>query len=254
MGITFFLFMNLVIDIGNTRVKYAFFNSQNSFKVEVLPLENWQEFFLELLTVHRPFNLILASVIPLEKTFIKKLFTCVKKVIIVDEKTPLPFENLYGTPHTLGVDRLALIAATTAHFSHKPVLVIDVGTCITYDFKNAQNQYLGGAISPGITTRYKSLSAYTKALPELSPVPLKSKKINGQNTNDCIHNGIMKGVFFEINGFIADYQKYYPYTVFIITGGDAIYLSNHLKKTILARPNFVLEGLFEILLYNLPYA
>ena len=254
MAIAFlFLMMNVVLDIGNTRVKYAFYKDIDIFKRGDIPLEKYQKNTLDLLQKYTADHLLIASVVPLEKSFTNGIATLVKKILIFDHKTPLQFENLYHTPDTLGVDRLALIAAATAKFPHTAVLVIDMGTCITYDFKNAQNQYLGGAITPGITMRYKSMATHTKSLPNLSPIVLEDDQIIGRATNDCIHKGVLRGVLFEIEGFVNAYQKQFPETKIVLTGGDAFYLSNHLKKTIFARPNFLLDGLLEILLYNTSY-
>ena len=92
----------------------------------------------------------------------------------VSFETKVPFKNLYNTPKTLGVDRIALVCGAVIQFSNKNVLIIDAGTCITYDFLNDNNEYLGGAISPGIRMRYKSLNNYTAKLPFLLSKSLKT--------------------------------------------------------------------------------
>jgi len=70
--------------------------------------------------------------------------------LILDNNLNFPFKILYKTKGTLGVDRLALMAASVKKYPQKNVLVIDAGTCITYDFMSKDTHYLGGSISPGL--------------------------------------------------------------------------------------------------------
>src|SRR5690606_31646050 len=70
-------------------------------------------------------------------------------LVEISHQTALPFKNRYSTPLTLGVDRMVLSAGAVLKFPGQNRLIIDAGTCITYDFIDSQNNYLGGAISPG---------------------------------------------------------------------------------------------------------
>ena len=155
---------------------------------------------------------------------------------------------MYKTPTTLGVDRLALVSASVNKFSSKNVLIIDAGTCITYDFIDNKNNYLGGAISPGVYTRYKSLNNLTAKLPLLKPRTVKN--ITGNSTKQSIHSGVINGVLFEIEGVIKNYNTKYEDLTVILTGGDSKFLSKQLKNSIFANSNFLLEGLNYILEFN----
>ena len=158
-----------------------------------------------------------------------------------------PFENLYKTPNTVGIDRLVLASGAVLMFPNQNRLVIDAGTCITYDFINEKNQYLGGAISPGIRLRYESLHNYTAKLPLLD-MKLPDELI-GKSTNDSIHSGVINGVINEIDGFIDQYREQYSKFIIILTGGDTDFLAKRLKNTIFANPNFLLESLNQTFQY-----
>ena len=192
-------------------------------------------------------NAIISSVSNLQKKniqYIKNLFN----TLVLDHLVKMPFKNLYKTPTTLGIDRLALVAASVDQFSDKNVLVIDAGTCVTYDFKNKKNEYLGGAIAPGIGLRYKSLHDFTAKLPLLQ-LSTPENHI-GKSTEEAIHSGVVFGILHEINGVIEEYCNIYPDLTVILTGGDAHFLSKRLKNGIFATSNFLLEGLNYILAFN----
>ena len=160
----------------------------------------------------------------------------------------MPFNNLYKTPNTLGVDRIALVAAAVKQFPNTNVLIIDAGTCITFDFVDVNASYLGGAISPGIKMRYKALNKFTANLPLIDALELHD--FIGKNTEESIISGVLNGVKNEINGIIEDYYlKYLDLTV-VLTGGDTNFLSKQLKSSIFANQNFLLQGLNEILKFN----
>jgi type III pantothenate kinase len=191
---------------------------------------------------------IISSVGVLENTHIETLKKKVE-VLELSHELRLPFVNNYTTPKTLGVDRIALVSASVEQFSELNVLIIDAGTCITYDFVNTTNEYLGGAISPGIRLRYKTLHALTANLPLLETK--SPDDILGNSTENAIHSGVVFGVLKEIDGVIDDYAKKYKHLTVILTGGDTKFLSNQLKNGIFANSNFLLEGLNFILDYNL---
>jgi len=148
----------------------------------------------------------------------------------------------------LGVDRIALVANAVEKFYKKNVLIIDAGTCITYDFVNDSQEYLGGAISLGIEMRYKALNNYTSKLPLLEKnIP---ENFIGKTTDENIHSGVNNGVLNEINGVIEQYERENSVLTIVLTGGDTYFLAKQLKSSIFANPNFVLEGLNTILIYN----
>jgi type III pantothenate kinase len=240
--------MNLIVDVGNSFVKFAVFKNGKLIHKIVSELSHFNDTYKNIKDEFSDIEkVIISSVGKLELSQIE----IIKKqdnVLVLNSEAILPFENLYKTPKTLGVDRIALVSAAVRQFPNKNVLIIDVGTCITYDFITSKKQYLGGAISPGIRLRYHSLHNLTANLPLLdSEIP---KNIIGQSTSEAIHSGVINGVLKEIEGVIDEYQKKYSDLTVILTGGDANFLSNQLKNSIFANSNFLLEGLNFILEFN----
>jgi len=180
-------YMNLIIDVGNTYIKIGIFQDSVLLHKQILKLEVFLEEIKELQQKFPKIkNAIISSVSSIKKhevEYIQKSFY----TLVLDHTIKLPFENLYETPKTLGVDRIALVAAAVHQFSQKNCLIIDAGTCITYDFKNKKEEYLGGAIAPGIRLRYRSLHDFTSKLPLLDTA-LPNYHI-GNTTNQAIHSG-----------------------------------------------------------------
>ena len=183
--------MNLVIDIGNTKVKVAVFELDTIITAVVCEEINLVKELKRISNQYAIKRSIVSSVKDINEEYLEELQK-LPFLIILNTDTPLPFKNLYATPSTLGNDRIALAAAAVCIHPFKNTLVIDAGTCITYDFINAKNEYLGGAISPGIAMRYKSLHQYTGNLPLLS----KNEEFNiiGTSTKSSIHSGIINGI------------------------------------------------------------
>lgn len=239
--------MILAIDVGNTRVKAAVFE-QNTLKE--LKTFNQKDFLINIKTLKETYSVpkaIIASVSKLDienLKFLEENFKLTK----VNSSTKVPFQNLYTTPTTLGVDRICLASAAAIQYPNQNVLVIDAGTCITYDFLNDKNEYLGGAISPGIEMRYKSLPEFTANLPLLEKeIP---ENFIGNNTFSSIHSGIINGVLKEIEGVINQYEEEFMKLTVVLTGGDTNFLSEQLKNSIFANQNFLLQGLNDILIFN----
>lgn len=240
--------MNLVIDVGNTLVKIAVFNEVELLDKQVVELEEIIDALIQVKKTYKEIQrAVISSVGKLQDQTvqdIKEIFN----VLVIDANTPLPFTNLYQTPKTLGVDRIGLVCAAVNQFPKKNTLIIDAGTCITYDFVTLEREYLGGAISPGLRMRYKALNNLTANLPLLNTE--MPKDIIGDSTINAIHSGVVYGVLNELEGIILNYQQKYPDLTVILTGGDCNFLSKQLKSTIFVNLNFLLEGLNQILLYN----
>jgi type III pantothenate kinase len=239
--------MNLVIDVGNTRVKTALFEG---VKLQGHKVFLKEEIVAELKIVsekHKIDYAIISSVASISEeklNKIEKLF----HLIQLSHKLKLPFKNKYKTPETLGADRIALIAAAMQNYSNNSVLVIDAGTCITFDFVNRKKEYYGGAISPGVEMRYKALNTFTVNLPLLElDYP---ENLIGDSTENSIHSGIINGVLSEIEGIIERYKELDENLTVVLTGGDTNFLAKRLKNGIFANPVFLLEGLNYILNYN----
>ncbi len=241
--------MNLVIDVGNTLVKWGVFESGKSIFKRVFGKD---DFLKELAAVSATYpsiqQTIVSSVGKLSEEQVEQLMQQFE-VITLDQQTAIPFTNRYSTPETLGVDRIALVSAAAKEFPDKNVLIIDAGTAITYDFLSASNEFLGGAISPGVSMRYKSLHNYTAKLPLLEANFPKSWI--GDSTTESLHSGVLNGILFEMDGFIEAYKNKFDNLTVILTGGDAHFLRDRIKNDIFANSNFLLEGLNHILEYNI---
>ena len=173
--------------------------------------------------------------------------TC-QKIIFFDKNTKSPIINKYKSPETLGNDRLALATGGALLNKGNNILIIDAGSCITYDFVDKNEVYFGGAISPGIEMRFRSLNSFTDKLP-LIKIQNYSKLI-GRDTKESILSGVMNGVIFEVNSVISYYKKRFKSIKIIISGGDAIFLAKKIKSRIFVEPNFLLISLNQILLHN----
>jgi type III pantothenate kinase len=238
--------MNLTLDIGNTQAKLAVFEDKLlehcSFDIKLI--DNKIDDFLILFP--KITNLIVCSVIKIDFNFDKYNF---KNIHFVSEKSNLPFKNLYNSKNSLGNDRLALVSRASIKHPNKNVLIIDAGSCITYDFIDENNQYFGGAISTGLNMRFKSLNEFTSNLPLVKP---KNKRIFiGSNTQESINSGVLNGLLSEIEGFIDQYSSQYKNLTVILTGGDSDFLSKRLKISIFANQNFLLEGLNDLIKLNI---
>jgi len=240
--------MNLIIDIGNTATKLAVFQLDKILEAQAVPTKGMVSEVEKILEKHPEIiQGVLSSVIFLEPSAINSLLKLLP-IKVLESSFRMPFNNCYETPHSLGVDRLALMAAAVKHHPKTNVLVIDAGSCITYDFIDAEQNYLGGAISPGLQMRYKSLKAFTSNLPLLDKIT-PNQRI-GNSTEASIHSGVVHGVAHEIEGTIEDYQNKYSDLTVILTGGDADFLCKQFKISIFANSNFLLEGLNFLLEFN----
>ncbi|MDN3641224.1 type III pantothenate kinase [Lutimonas halocynthiae] len=241
--------MNLVIDIGNTQVKVAVFEQTILLLKDQFQQNELISGLLDITEQYDIKNGIISHVAGLDQDMLEEIKSLVGNLTELNHETKVPFFNNYLTPKTLGVDRLALIAAANAQFPHKNVLVIDAGSCITYDFLDDLNTYNGGSISPGIEMRYKAVNHYTANLPLLNKAEVIPSL--GNSTENAIHNGILNGVIKEIEGVISQYLAKNQKLTVVLTGGDTIFLAKNLKSSIFAIPNFLLEGLNSILIHNI---
>ena len=239
--------MNLAIDIGNTRVKAAVFEEDKLIELLVFDKKIIVSEKNKIIKKHTISAGIISNVGTISESKLAQLNKSFN-FIVISASLKVPFNNLYKTPNTLGVDRIALVAAAVKQFPNTNVLIIDAGTCITFDFVDVNASYLGGAISPGIKMRYKALNKFTANLPLIDTIELHD--FIGKNTEESIISGVLNGVKNEINGIIEDYYlKYLDLTV-VLTGGDTNFLSKQLKSSIFANQNFLLQGLNEILKFN----
>ena len=170
-------------------------------------------------------------------------------VFTVHSEMRLPFDNTYESPNSMGSDRIVLVSAASISHPNTNVLIIDLGTCITYDFLDSDSRYRGGAISPGFEMRYKSMHHFTENLPLLESK--KTENPTGKNTEQAIHAGVYFGILDEINARIEYYEHKYDSLKVILTGGDANKLPKTLKNSIFANSNFIADGLLHLLKLNI---
>ncbi|MBO0343164.1 type III pantothenate kinase [Flagellimonas profundi] len=240
--------MNLVIDIGNTLIKYAVFENRriiydHSFESGLF-LSNIKELFEKYPRIN---HAIISSVGKLDRKE-RDVVALFCRVHVLTSQSKVPFKNSYATPTTLGVDRIALATAAYYQNTRGNTLVIDAGTCITYDMVNNAGEYVGGAISPGIRMRYNAMHNQTAGLPLLEPEELLD--FIGNSTESCMHSGVINGVAQEVDGVIDQYQSRFQDLTVILTGGDSHFFAKRLKNTIFANSKFLLEGLNCLLEYN----
>ncbi|MNQ02164.1 Type III pantothenate kinase [compost metagenome] len=241
--------MILTIDVGNTRIKGAVFEDNVLLEGFVFMKTEHEENIQNILKKYEKItHLVVASVGYLEKdSFLH--YNNSLKVHFISHNDPFPFINHYATPQTLGIDRMVLAAGATIQFPKQNRLVIDVGTCVTYDFIDDKDVYLGGAIAPGLRLRYESLHNYTAKLPLLESKSPDS--FIGRSTAESIHSGVVNGFVYEIDGFIDEYKAHYSNFIIILTGGDTDFLAKRLKNTIFANSNFLLESLNQTFQYKI---
>jgi len=239
--------MNLVIDVGNTQFKFCVFN-RNKLIEHLYLSELNREMVNHLFTTYEFKQAIFSDTRGINS---KDLRTIIPDSIPLSElksSTPLPITIGYQTPETLGKDRIAGAVGAWSIFPGKPILVIDIGTAITFDFISAEGVFVGGTISPGPQIRFASLNEYTGKLPLLTPSD--HVELTGYSTKTAIQFGVQNGILFEINGYIVRYVEEYPDLKVILTGGYANLFDKKIKYPIFAELFLVPKGLNRILTYN----
>lgn len=240
--------MNLIIDIGNTCVKLVCFNEgkvveeQRTDKDDVAALQSFCS--------HYPFSRgICSSVSDISEEYSAALSSLPFSMMeFKSGVTRVPIINKYSTPLTLGSDRLAAVVGANWLQPGRDVLVIDIGTCVTFDFINSSGEYLGGNISPGPTMRLKALNHFTARL------PLVERRGDtpdfGTDTTTAIRSGVMNGIKYEIEGYIHSFLAKYPQLFVYLTGGVHLNLQFSENLSIFADDFIVPKGLNRILEYN----
>ena len=235
--------MNLSIDLGNTYAKTGLFSEGKLVET------NWKLSYQDLVNYVQnthPQRIMISSVSYSEEQ-LKDEFS-MTNVYLLKSTTPVPLVKLYDTPETLGADRVAAAAGAKVLHPKKNCLVIDMGTCITYDLVDADDNFHGGIISPGVRMRFKAMNTFTKRLPLLEPDGIPD--LIGKNTKHAMQSGVMNGLLAEINGLIEEYDKVLTNINVIFCGGDATYFANRIKNPNFVVPELVLIGLNRILEYN----
>lgn len=235
----------LTIDIGNTRAKYAVFE-ENAIVASGIFNPDSDDLGQLLRSCGQVKKGILSSVAG-------KVDKCLEQLDGIDMtvltcETPLPFRWGHKSGET-GSDRLMAMAGSMVLYPGRNNLVVDVGSCITYDILAGGHIYYAGPISPGIRLRFKSMNDYTTALPLLSPDDSDLPFIC-TSTYDCLQSGVLRGIEFEIKGYIEHFASLYSKLNAIIIGGDSVLFKERLKGCIFPEADFAFRGLKSILEFN----
>ena len=233
------------IDIGNTRTKAAVFKNSTMLSEFVIHQPDDLHTFIQ---TQQPEYVVMCAVGAGADEVADQIENHKVQLLRVTSKTEFPFVINYETPHTLGMDRVAGVAAAQYYYPGKNCLVIDLGTCITYDFLSSENIYSGGAIAPGMQMRLKAMHEFTQKLPQ--PELAWPLDFEGKSTNQALLSGVCVGVADEINGKIERYTQRYGDVQVLLCGGNSAMLAKHIKNNIFAVPSLVLEGLNQILLFH----
>jgi type III pantothenate kinase len=232
----------ICFDFGNTRLKAAVFINDDLAEEFILP-DDSNETIEGIITRYQPQKTILSSVID-HNPEIEPVLSSASTFHKLSAGSKINFTTAVGKPESIGADRLALSAAAVHFYPSKNNLIIGLGTCITYNFINQYHQFLGGAISPGMEMRFKSMHEYTAKLP-LAPKEWNFPVI-AYDTKTNLQSGVLAGISFEIDGYIDFYRSRYSNFNVVLTGGDAGYFARRLKNKIFADLNFLFKGLYAI--------
>ena len=240
--------MNLTIDIGNTLIKMAVFDGGEI--VEKLLAEECDTKLLDGLLARWPAidRAIIASTGGRTAPLARMLRVRAVKCLEFTPATPVPIRNGYDTPETLGADRLAAAVGAALVAEGRAALVVDFGTAITVDYVSGDGTYRGGAISPGMGMRFQALHRYTARLPLCRETA--EERLYGTTTTSCIEQGVMNGIAFEIEGYIARFRRENADICIIFTGGAAKNFAKRIKNAIFADCELVFLGLNRILEFN----
>ncbi len=237
----------LCVDIGNSRIKLALMENGkvkryavHGFNEEAAIIEWLQEAEFE--------SGIYSSVLANDPDWLLA-FKEKRKLLRLNSKTKLPLKIHYKTPESLGTDRIAAMAGALALYKKGALLVVNAGTCITYDLINNHGEFIGGNIAPGLEMRCKAMHDYTSVLP-LIKVHDPGNSFIGYDTVSAMENGALQGIVLETEGYFTRLRKNYPELYVVLSGGNAPFLVNHLKISIFAEPYLVLKGLNTILDYQ----
>jgi type III pantothenate kinase len=233
----------LLLDIGNTTVKVAVASQEKLLAVQQHECLT-DEILQPLAQAYRPEVAVVASVRNDGEAVKKQLQPYVREIFFCTPATPMPVRNLYATPETLGVDRLAAAVGASCLFPQRDCMIVDCGTAITIDFLSRRGEFKGGNISPGLSMRFKALHRFTERLP-LGAATDHAPAI-GATTQEAVEAGVVRGVLHELEGYLRAYRAATP----VFTGGDAIYLVKRIKKPIFVVRNLNFIGLAKIADYN----
>ncbi|MBR6830327.1 MAG: type III pantothenate kinase [Paludibacteraceae bacterium] len=248
--------MNLCIDQGNSRTKVALMTDEGKM-INHFIYKSFSSAEVERLFELYPItDSIISSVVNIEAAVVNTLHRHSQHFVLFDHNTPVPIKNGYDTPHTLGQDRLAAAVGAKSLCPNENLLIIDAGSAITYDFVTEEGEYIGGNIAPGLKMRFTMLHRMTKKLPQVEVDENELIPLFGKNTRDAIAAGVIRGVAYEVKGYMRTLGEKVPHYKAFLTGGNAPFILNNVrtsrteKRELHYEKHLVLIGLNNILVYN----
>lgn len=236
----------LTLDIGNSKTKLAVFNKEQLIYKKTFA-SNHPSGIEDIILKFKIKHSIISAVKAIPTSIIDMLNKHTKPVVL-HGLLDLPVAIKYMDKKKLGSDRIAGIVAAKSRFPEYPVLVIDTGSCITYDIADAGSNFLGGQITPGLRMRLKAMHHFTDALPAVA-VPEEVPML-GRSTAEAMQSGAFLGIVHEMNGFIRQYKDEFEDLKVLLTGGNSHLFVPSLKYEIFADPNLIMSGLNLILQYH----
>ncbi len=248
--------MNLCIDQGNSRTKVALMTDDGKIIKDFIFKSFSSSDVERLFDLYPITDSIISSVVDIEAAVVNTLHRRSQHFVLFDHNTPVPIINRYDTPQTLGQDRLAAAVGAKSLCPNENLLIIDAGSALTYDFVTAQGEYIGGNIAPGLKMRFTMLQRMTKKLPLVEVEEKELIPLFGTNTRDAIAAGVIRGVAYEVKGYMRTLQEKMPHFQTYLTGGNAPYILNNVRtsrtedRQMHHEKHLVLIGLNEILCFN----
>ena len=248
--------MNLCIDQGNSRTKVALMTDEGKIINHFIYKSFSSSDVERLFDLYDITDSIISSVVNIEAAVVNTLARCSQHFVLFDHNTPVPIVNRYDTPETLGQDRLAAAVGAKSLCPDENLLIIDVGSAITFDFVTAEGEYIGGNIAPGLKMRFTMLQRMTKKLPLVEVDENELIPLFGKNTRDAIAAGVIRGVAYEVKGYMRTLHEKVQHFQTYLTGGNAPYILNNVrtsrteKRELHHEKYLVLIGLNQILVHN----
>ncbi len=243
--------MNLAIDQGNSRTKVALFNDEGRIVKNFIYKSFAASDIEKLFSLYPISDSIISSVVNIEPAVVNALNRLSKHFVLFDHFTPVPIRNGYNSPETLGQDRLAAAVGAAYLCPKQNILIIDAGSAITYDFVSDEGEFVGGNIAPGIKMRLTMLHRMTKKLPQVEVEENELLPLFGKTTRDAIAAGVIRGIVYEVKGYIRSLNAQLKQLTVMLTGGNAPFIANNSRNTSFQlEKNLVLIGLNQILEYN----
>jgi type III pantothenate kinase len=248
--------MNLCIDQGNSRTKVALMTDEGKMINHFIYKSFSSSDVERLFDLYDITDSIISSVVDIEAAVVNTLHRRSQHFVLFDHNTPVPIINRYDTPQTLGLDRLAAAVGAKSLCPGENLLIIDAGSAITYDFVTEKGEYIGGNIAPGIKMRFTILQRMTKKLPLVDAEENELIPLFGKNTRDAIAAGVIRGIAYEVKGYMRTVREKMSHYQTYVTGGHAQYILNNVrtsrneKRELHYERNLVLIGLNTILVFN----